>query len=73
MMVRIRQSDIKKATREFVAEWKNRGEEDRDYVEFWEDLLEDVFGSHPAHVLRQCSCQGEEDGPARVVLFLEQP
>ena len=43
-MLRPKQSDIKKAARKFVAEWKNRGEEDRDYVEFWEDLLEDVFG-----------------------------
>ena len=39
-----KQSDIKKAAQEFIAEWKNRGKEDKDYVEFWEDLLEDVFG-----------------------------
>ena len=44
IMVRPKQSDIKKAACAFVAEWRNRGEEDRDYVEFWEDLLEDVFG-----------------------------
>ena len=43
-MAKPKQSQIKKATHEFVAEWKNRGEEDKDYVEFWEDLLEDVFG-----------------------------
>lgn len=43
-MVRPKQSQIKKAAQKFVAEWKNRGEEDKDYVEFWEDLLEDVFG-----------------------------
>ena len=43
-MVRRKQSDIKKAAQSFVAEWKNRGKEDKDYVEFWEDLLEDVFG-----------------------------
>ena len=43
-MVKRKQSDIKKAAQKFVAEWKNRGKEDKDYVEFWEDLLEDVFG-----------------------------
>ena len=43
-MVKPKQSQIKKAAHNFVAEWKNRGEEDKDYVEFWEDLLEDVFG-----------------------------
>ena len=43
-MANPKQSQIKKAAHEFVAEWKNRGEEDKDYVEFWEDLLEDVFG-----------------------------
>lgn len=43
-MAKPKQSQIKKAAHEFVAEWKNRGEEDKDYVEFWEDLLEDVFG-----------------------------
>ena len=43
-MVKPKQSDIKKAAQAFVAEWKNRGKEDKDYVEFWEDLLEDVFG-----------------------------
>ena len=43
-MDRPKQSQIKKAAHEFVAEWKKRGEEDKDYVEFWEDLLEDVFG-----------------------------
>lgn len=43
-MVKRKQSDIKKAAREFVVEWKSRGKEDKDYVEFWEDLLEDVFG-----------------------------
>lgn len=39
-----RQSEIKNAARKFAAEWKNRGKEDKDYTEFWEDLLEDVFG-----------------------------
>ena len=43
-MVKPKQSQIKKAAHDFVAEWKNRGKEDKDYVEFWEDLLEDVFG-----------------------------
>ncbi len=43
-MAKPKQSQIKKAAHDFVAEWKNRGEEDKDYVEFWEDLLEDVFG-----------------------------
>ena len=43
-MVKRKQSDIKKAAQKFVADWKNRGKEDKDYVEFWEDLLEDVFG-----------------------------
>ena len=43
-MAKPKQSQIKKAAQKFVAEWKNRGEEDKDYVEFWEDLLEDVFG-----------------------------
>ena len=43
-MVKPKQSQIKKAAHDFVTEWKNRGEEDKDYVEFWEDLLEDVFG-----------------------------
>jgi len=43
-MVKPKHSDIKKAAQQFVAEWKTRGEEDKDYVEFWEDLLEDVFG-----------------------------
>ena len=43
-MVNPKQSQIKKAAQKFVAEWKNRGKEDKDYVEFWEDLLEDVFG-----------------------------
>ena len=43
-MVKRKQSDIKKAAQKFVAEWKSRGKEDKDYVEFWEDLLEDVFG-----------------------------
>lgn len=43
-MVTPKQSQIKKAAQKFVVEWKNRGKEDKDYVEFWEDLLEDVFG-----------------------------
>lgn len=43
-MAKPKQSEIKKAAQKFVAEWKNRGEEDKDYTEFWEDLLEDVFG-----------------------------
>lgn len=43
-MTKPKQSQIKKAAQKFVAEWKNRGKEDKDYVEFWEDLLEDVFG-----------------------------
>ena len=43
-MVKRKQSDIKKAAQKFVADWKDRGKEDKDYVEFWEDLLEDVFG-----------------------------
>lgn len=43
-MVKRKQSDIKQAARDFVAHWKNRGDEDQNYVEFWEDLLEDVFG-----------------------------
>ena len=43
-MVKPKQSQIKKAAQEFIAEWKSRGKEDKDYVEFWEDLLEDVFG-----------------------------
>jgi len=43
-MAKPKQSQIKKAAHDFVAEWKNRGKEDKDYVEFWEDLLEDVFG-----------------------------
>ena len=43
-MARPKQSEIKKAAQKFVAEWKNRGKEDKDYTEFWEDLLEDVFG-----------------------------
>ena len=43
-MVKPKQSQIKKAAQDFVAEWKNRGKEDKDYVEFWEDLLEDVYG-----------------------------
>ncbi len=43
-MVNPKQSQIKKAAQLFVTEWKNRGKEDKDYVEFWEDLLEDVFG-----------------------------
>lgn len=28
-----------------------------------------IQASHPAYVLRQCSCQGEEDGSAYVLLF----
>ncbi len=43
-MAKPKQSEIKKAAQAFVAEWRNRGEEDKDYTEFWEDLLEDVFG-----------------------------
>ena len=43
-MAKPKQSEIKKAAQKFVAEWKNRGKEDKDYTEFWEDLLEDVFG-----------------------------
>ena len=43
-MTKPKQSEIKKAAQKFVAEWKNRGKEDKDYTEFWEDLLEDVFG-----------------------------
>ena len=42
-MAKPKQSEIKKAAQKFVAEWKNRGKEDKDYTEFWEDLLEDVF------------------------------
>ena len=42
-MTKPKQSQIKKAAQKFVAEWKNRGKEDKDYVEFWEDLLEDVL------------------------------
>ncbi len=37
-------SDIKKAAKQFVENWTGRGKEDQDYTEFWEDLLEDVFG-----------------------------
>ncbi len=47
-MTKPKQSQIKKAAQKFVAEWKNRGKEDKDYVEFWEDLLEDVFGVEKA-------------------------
>ena len=43
-MAKPKQSEIKKAAHNFAAEWRNRGKEDKDYVEFWEDLLEDVFG-----------------------------
>lgn len=43
-MVKPKQSDLKKAAKVFVGEWRNRGKEDKDYAEFWEDLLEDVFG-----------------------------
>ena len=43
-MAKPKQSEIKKAAQKFVTEWKNRGKEDKDYTEFWEDLLEDVFG-----------------------------
>ena len=43
-MTKPKQSEIKKAAQQFVAEWKNRGKEDKDYTEFWEDLLEDVLG-----------------------------
>ena len=43
-MAKPKQSEIKKAAQQFVAEGKNRGKEDKDYTEFWEDLLEDVFG-----------------------------
>ena len=43
-MAKPKQSEIKKAAKEFVAEWRHRGKEDKDYTEFWEDLLEDVFG-----------------------------
>ena len=39
-----KQSDIKKAAKAFAKEWASRGKEDQDYTEFWEDLLEDVFG-----------------------------
>ena len=35
---------MKKAAKQFVKDWANRGKEDQDYTEFWEDLLEDVFG-----------------------------
>ncbi|SEA19262.1 Type II restriction/modification system, DNA methylase subunit YeeA [Prevotella sp. tc2-28] len=37
-------SDRKEAARQFVKNWMNRGHEIEDYQEFWEDLLEDVFG-----------------------------
>ena len=47
-MTKPKQSQIKKAAQKFVAEWKKRGKEDKDYVEFWEDLLEDVFGVEKA-------------------------
>ena len=43
-MTKPKQSQIKKAAHNFIVEWKNRGKEDKDYVEFWEDLLEDIFG-----------------------------
>ena len=43
-MTKTKLSQIKKAAQNFVEEWKNRGKEDKDYTEFWEDLLEDVFG-----------------------------
>ena len=36
--------NIKEAARDFVNDWKDRGHEITDYIEFWEDLLEDVFG-----------------------------
>ena len=43
-MDNLKVSDRKEAARQFVKEWKNRGNEIEDYQEFWEDLLEDVFG-----------------------------
>lgn len=43
-MAILKVSDRKEAARQFVSDWKNRGNEIEDYQEFWEDLLEDVFG-----------------------------
>ena len=43
-MDNLKVSDRKEAIRQFVKDWENRGNEIEDYQEFWEDLLEDVFG-----------------------------
>lgn len=43
-MAMLKLSDRKEAARNFVKEWKERGHEIEEYQEFWEDLLEDVFG-----------------------------
>ena len=39
-----KQSEIKKAAKEFVNKWIGKGKERQDDKTFWEDLLEDVFG-----------------------------
>jgi len=39
-----KQSEIKKAAKEFVNKWNGKGKERQDDKTFWEDLLEDVFG-----------------------------
>ena len=39
-----KQSEIKKAAKEFVKKWNGKGKELQDDKTFWEDLLEDVFG-----------------------------
>lgn len=43
-MATLKVSDRKEAARNFVKEWKDRGHEIEEYQEFWEDLLEDIFG-----------------------------
>lgn len=40
----LKQSEIRKAAKDFVNKWTGKGKERQDDKTFWEDLLEDVFG-----------------------------
>ena len=62
-----KQSEIKKAAKDFAEKWEGKGKERQDDKTFWEDLLEDVFGISKARDVIEVQRPVKFDGTTKAI------